>query len=194
MREAELLKLVAADTPSHRGAWKRDSKAWQLFIRRQDERTSVPLIPEEEGVEDDGPSSGHGLRDDEDTEVNESEPSDERNKTSWNVPSGPSSLPIPIGPLHERPLVHSEKPIPSFPARRRFSTSDAFRRAAYAERDLSRSMDPGALDFDAEVEYENDDGPTKSREAGERGRQRALKILQARSKLPEEGMWRSLAT
>jgi len=52
-REEEILKLVAADTPSHRGAWKKDSKAWQLFVRRQGgkARQSGGLIPEE--IEDD---------------------------------------------------------------------------------------------------------------------------------------------
>jgi hypothetical protein len=52
-REAEILKLVAADTPSHRGAWKKDSKAWQLFVRRQGGKghQSDGLIPEE--TEDD---------------------------------------------------------------------------------------------------------------------------------------------
>lgn len=46
-QEEEILKLVAADTPSHRGAWKRNSKAWQLFVSRR--RNGVPgaLIPEE---------------------------------------------------------------------------------------------------------------------------------------------------
>ena len=29
--EAELLRLVAAGTPSHRGAWKEDSKAWEML-------------------------------------------------------------------------------------------------------------------------------------------------------------------
>lgn len=49
-RDAEILKLVAADTPSHRGAWKKDSKAWQLFDRRQGGkgRQSGGLIPEED--------------------------------------------------------------------------------------------------------------------------------------------------
>lgn len=32
--EAEIMKLVAANTPSHRGAWKKDSPAWKTFIRR----------------------------------------------------------------------------------------------------------------------------------------------------------------
>jgi hypothetical protein len=52
-RQAEILKLVAADTPSHRGAWKQDSRAWQLFVRRQGDKghQSGSLIPEE--TEDD---------------------------------------------------------------------------------------------------------------------------------------------
>ena len=46
-QEEEILKLVAANTPSHRSAWKRNSKAWQLFVSRR--RNGVPgaLIPEE---------------------------------------------------------------------------------------------------------------------------------------------------
>ena len=74
-REAEILKLVAADTPSHRGAWKKDSKAWQLFVRRQGGNTSYPLIPEE-GEEDDDPFSHSVLRIEEDTEDDDSESSD----------------------------------------------------------------------------------------------------------------------
>jgi len=50
-REVEILKLVAASTPSHRAAWKRDSKAWQLFVRRRDGQADYEsVIPEE--VED----------------------------------------------------------------------------------------------------------------------------------------------
>jgi hypothetical protein len=39
--EAELLRLVAADTPSHRGAWAPNSRAWRTFIRRQDLKEDV---------------------------------------------------------------------------------------------------------------------------------------------------------
>jgi hypothetical protein len=47
-REAEILKLVAANTPSHRGAWKKDSRAWQLFVSRQSGKgQNESLIPEE---------------------------------------------------------------------------------------------------------------------------------------------------
>lgn len=94
----------------------------------------------------------------------------------------------PKGPLSDPkdalgPPLHSKAGI----------NSTALRKAAYAERDRSRSFDPGALDFQAEMDDEdsNDDTPP---EVGERGRKQALKILQARSELPEEGMWRSLAS
>lgn len=76
------------------------------------------------------------------------------------------------------------------------------RKASYAERDRRRSMDPGALDFaeEDEDEYDEDDdgaagpGGQPGTYVGERGRQRALKILEARSKIPDSGMWRSLAS
>jgi len=87
----------------------------------------------------------------------------------------------------------------SFPSAaygRSFPSSTALRKAVYAERDRTRSIDPGALDFAAEDEdEESDDDVSKSETAyaGEKGRKRALKILQAFSELPEPGMWRSLA-
>jgi hypothetical protein len=77
--------------------------------------------------------------------------------------------------------------------------SSAIRRAVYAVRDRSRLLDPGRLDFVAEEDEDGDealrDGKfvVQSMESGERARQHALKILQARAELPEEGMWRSLA-
>ena len=48
-QDAELLKLVAANTPSHRGAWTPNSRAWQTFTRRQDSKEVVKRsrIPEE---------------------------------------------------------------------------------------------------------------------------------------------------
>jgi hypothetical protein len=47
--DAELLRLVAANTPSHRGAWTPNSRAWQTFTRRQDSKEAVgrSRIPEE---------------------------------------------------------------------------------------------------------------------------------------------------
>lgn len=49
-REAAIRQLVAADIPSHRGAWKKNSKAWKTFSRRQDGKPNSRyggLIPEE---------------------------------------------------------------------------------------------------------------------------------------------------
>lgn len=52
IQDAEILKLVAADNPSHRGGWKPESKAWQTFVRRQPgNRTSGGNIPEEGEVD-----------------------------------------------------------------------------------------------------------------------------------------------
>lgn len=79
-------------------------------------------------------------------------------------------------------------------------SASAIRKAAYAERDRFRSLDPGNLDFVAEEDEEEDGeqgdkkATSQSLESGERARKHALKILQARAELPEEGMWRSLAS
>lgn len=73
-------------------------------------------------------------------------------------------------------------------------TSASYRKASYAARDRSRSEDPGALDFEAVDDDENLDGDDGDTGSLSRGRRRALKILQARSELPAEGMWRSLAS
>lgn len=75
-------------------------------------------------------------------------------------------------------------------------SSAAWRKAAYAERDRNRAQDPGALDFAAEGDDDddNEDEDNSAAEQGGRGRQRALKILQVRSEIPDSGMWRSLAS
>lgn len=88
--------------------------------------------------------------------------------------------------------------VPAIPGGRHTSSA-TLRRASYAARDRFRAMDPGALDFivaeGEEVEEdESNEESNQTNVAGEaRGRQRAFKILQARSKIPEAGMWMSLA-
>lgn len=112
--------------------------------------------------------------------------------------AGFGSLPVPIKLFRpKKPLsLASYRPdvvIAEQPRRPR-SSSAAIRRAVYAERDQRRSLDPGALDFPLDDEDEDDDDvSTAPSESGDRGRKRALKILQARSSVPEAGMWRSLA-
>ena len=70
-------------------------------------------------------------------------------------------------------------------------SSAALRRASYAERDRSRLIDPGTLDFTAEEEEDEDEDEEADSDVGTiggKGRQRALKILQARSEIPAAGM------
>lgn len=200
-QEQEILKLVAADTPSHRGAWKPNSRAWQLFVSRQGGKngSAGALIPEEVEV-------GVTVSDTDDSD-------DITSGTRYHPPGIPGSLPISIGPLSRKrePLsLASYQPKTSLPDRAsamvpplpnmvgRHSTS-ALRKASYAARDRNRSMDPGTLDFvsqddEGDEDDESDDEPSQMDPLDEaRGRQRAFKILEARSKLPAAGMWRSLA-
>ncbi|KAH7887398.1 hypothetical protein F5I97DRAFT_1941864 [Phlebopus sp. FC_14] len=194
--EEEILKLVAADTPSHRGAWKRNSKAWQLFVTRHNGR-APDLIPEEN---EDG--SGNTTNDTDDSDW------DAPHETRWSH-GHPASLPISIGPLPRRrePLsLASYQPKSSLQERAgsttrsqqaagRHASSASLRRASYAERDRSRLMDPGALDFATEDdengdESENEEEPGKADLLDEgRGRQRALKILEAQRKVPAAGIY-----
>jgi len=72
------------------------------------------------------------------------------------------------------------------------------RKSSYVERSRSRLLDLGNLDFVAEVDEEDEEEQEQKVLSqsvdGERGRHHAFKILQARAELPEEGMWRSLAS
>ncbi|PPR02642.1 hypothetical protein CVT24_002125 [Panaeolus cyanescens] len=210
-RDMELRKLVAADTPSHRGAWTPDSKAWQMFARRQSSKEEVDQS-DSAGESESGESgriniAKRGLprrigHDDDENHFDGEE--------SSRMMSG--SLPVHINRIKPRePLsLASYKPpntiteevqdaVISAPAlAQKHLSSAAIRKATYLERDRSRSMDPGTLDFPSEGEDDGSDSDSdvvesETLESGERARKKALKILQARSELPEEGMWRSLA-
>ena len=225
-REAEILKLVAADTPSHRGAWRKDSRAWQLFVRRQggNHQSGGSLIPEETEDDtfakyaDDG-SDGDGDSDEQrgkhffsEIQIQLSTVSLTRSIlslgsgwASYNQANIPASLPISISPLSgpkENLSLASYQPktsltdqpdvlVPPLQSRSKPLSSTAWRKAAYAQRDLNRSRDPGPLDFAAEDDDEDEDEPSVDQDG--RGRQRALRILQVRSEVPASGMWRSLA-
>ena len=130
-----------------------------------------------------------------------------------SLPQMPSSVPINIinrsrqrevlslaSYVPKSNLADENEPGPSSTTHKA-SSSVALRKAAYAERDRSRLMDPGALDFADEEVDEEEGGESESElqgntdgDVGGRGRKRALKILQARSELPPSGMWRSLAS
>ncbi|KAJ7693831.1 hypothetical protein B0H17DRAFT_1058404 [Mycena rosella] len=186
-RDVEILKLVAADTPSHRGAWKKGSSEWQTLVGR------------------------HEPEDDED-DYEASPPRSPPHLNGSSQAGMPGSMPIAIRPLARphaslslasyRPSTMPPAPAEPEPAPPTPVSSSAVRRAVYAERDLQRAMDPGALDFavdDSETiaEEEEDGGVVVpvSTSAGEvRGRRRASQILRARNELPDSGMWRSLAS
>jgi len=205
-RQAEILKLVAADTPSHRGAWKQDSRAWQLFVRRQGDKghQSGGLIPEE--TEDDtfGKYADNGFDGDSDPDFH--------TDSGW-APYKPTniaaSLPLSIGPLSQPKELSlaSYQPktslcdqpdtlVSALQPRSKLVSSAAWRKAAYAQRDRNRSTDPGPLDFAADEDDDEDNEDESERLSANqdgRGRQRALRILQVRSEVPASGMWRSLA-
>ena len=101
-------------------------------------------------------------------------------------------------PQHAMP--RPEEQIPTRPNGKPLS-STAIRKAMYAERDRTRSVDPGDLDLlteeeEEESELEDAEESAKIEEllSTTRGRKRALRILQAANQLPEAGMWRSLAS
>ena len=131
-----------------------------------------------------------------------------RISVDWSHAGLAQSLPIPIGPLRAQKAtgLPSMQPKslqtdrPKSPPALDKGSSAALRRASYAERDRYRHIDPGALDFVLGNDDLNGDGDADSdlegseeERAASRGRLNALRILKARSELPSEGMWRSLA-
>ncbi|KAJ3492486.1 hypothetical protein NLJ89_g11223 [Agrocybe chaxingu] len=218
-QDVELLKLVAADTPSHRGAWTPDSKAWQALTRRQDAKNG----PESGKVVDDGEeaeeasstvsplkvSKGKGKKildfsDEEDDDLYG------QSRNSGVAASLPIEIVKRVKPREQLSLASyrpqaavglgqeeqmgSAAPTSSSSHSNKNLSAAAVRKAAYAERDRLRSMDPGALDFANDPNEQDDDDDDDDEPSERKARKQALRILQARSEVPEEGMWRSLAS
>ena len=82
----------------------------------------------------------------------------------------------------------TDRPGTTAPASTKTSTA-ALRRASYAERDRGRFLDPGALDFTVDDDLDEDDDSFNQNdsEIGGKSMQRAYKILQKRSEIPEAG-------
>jgi hypothetical protein len=176
-RDQELARLVNVITPSHRNAWKKESRSWQVVFGAGNTEDTAPELTDNEETE--ATSVTHDI---------------DRSGNYALLNSGVSaSLPISIALVPRSRAKNNSsdepdsKPIPA-------STSASYRKASYAARDRSRSLDPGALAFETIGEDESVDGDDGDPGSLSRGRHRALKILQARSALPAEGMWRSLAT
>lgn len=82
-REEDIRRLVAADVPSHRGAWKRDGLAWQTFVRRRGGNASYPgpsIIAEEDETEEDETD-----RDRQDEDETEEDSSLEEREGGFNI-------------------------------------------------------------------------------------------------------------
>ncbi|KAI6127387.1 hypothetical protein EDD16DRAFT_1552655 [Pisolithus croceorrhizus] len=197
--EEDILRLVAAHTPSHRSAWKRHSKAWKALVGSSYLK-GVPgaLIPMEN-------------EDDSERTPNETDDSDldASQDVRWTFQAGvPASLPVNIRPLVRRrePLSLASyqpktslperagaivPPLPDAPGARHVSSV-----LSHAGRDQTARC--GTLDFlTAEAEEDEERSEEELTQVSipdeARGRQRALRILKARSKIPAAGMWRSLA-
>ncbi|KZT72533.1 hypothetical protein DAEQUDRAFT_722686 [Daedalea quercina L-15889] len=205
-REAHILSLVAASVPSHRSAWKKDSRAWQVFVERRGRRSMdlgpVSIEEEEESdstVQHDTARLGRHMDEfsDDDGELfnGHTMSRDDRNLTAHNTVA--SSLPIPImrnlpgAPLQPKTSL-TDRPGLLVPVLRTPS-SVAARRLVYAERDRNRHIDPGAFELDDAGDDEEDDNAVPDPQVGSLAAKRALQILEAAGGVPSEGMWRSLA-
>ncbi|EPT03617.1 hypothetical protein FOMPIDRAFT_1035253 [Fomitopsis schrenkii] len=204
-REAHILSLVAASVPSHRSAWKKDSKAWQVFIERRGRR-SLDLGPVsiEEEEESDGVPQHDSARlgrhmddfDDDDDELFNGHTMSRDDLSLTERSTVASSLPIPIlrnipSALLQPKTSLTDRPGLLVPVLR--TSSSAVRRQVYAQRDRSRQIDPGAFELDDAVDEEEQDDREPDPQVGSLAAKRALQILEAADGVPSEGMWRSLA-
>jgi len=206
--------LLAGSAPSHRHAWKKGGKAWDMFRSRSKKPKRAVGAIAEEGSED-----LLSALDDESDDSSEQSPngiylhlialhhvltSPTGADQDWQNPSRfASSLPVQIRPLlNYQPTLEPKTSladrqgvlVPPLNTNKSRNSSTAIRKAVYAERDRARAIDPGpTLDLNDLEETEEDEvGPDS--EGDNRGRRHALSILQARSVVPEAGMWRSMAS
>lgn len=203
--ELELRKLVAADIPSHRGLWSRNEML-RTFGRNGKSRpqlgTSSPTIEEEEEEKEGATDGGGGMTGNDPIHSY----SDSPNWRTYRPVDLSSSLPIAMGPIrdlsskHKSAAANEAMLAPLEEGEEEDSNEVApekVRRQAHAERDRLRAIDPGILDFVTDDDDEHtESGNTESTNcvSSSRGKQYALKIIAARNAIPEEGMWRSLAT
>nr|GAT58491.1 predicted protein [Mycena chlorophos] len=181
-RDHEIRKLVAAHNPSHRNAWKKGSSEWKAFVSGRNNGRRSSLSDEDESV-------------------------------SPPPPPIASSMPIAIRPLGRQPVrltLASYTGGAEVPAEEETNAaatmpSSSLRNSMYAQRDIHRDIDPGALEFslnngaipeeseEEEEEFAEGAGAADEERLG-RGGDRALRILQARSELPDASMFYSLAS
>jgi len=206
--DVELLKLVAADTPSHRGAWSQGSENWKSITSNRDLTGEEGEADEDEEVAKSAPVvfTRNTVAGDGKTILvvsnRKADPLflDSSDTSAHAVGSLPIKIKKPELPkrLSLASYVDQDGPVtlPAVTAANngKKPSSNSIRKAVSLERDRARSMDPGPLDSVIEEDELDDDAEIAStKEEGEKSRKQALRILKARSELPEEGMWRSLA-
>ncbi|OCB84377.1 hypothetical protein A7U60_g8361 [Sanghuangporus baumii] len=209
----DFLKLVAAETPSHRGFWKPGSDSWKIFDRNRGHSSSGTQSQPTEDDDVENPPSNVNGRNKESTDL------DWRH---YRTPDVVGSLPIPMAPIAQQKPAGSLSlrpkssltdrpgtlvpPLPSLPAvpeeeeeEKEKRSAASIRKEVYAERNKARGLDPGILDF---IDDDDDEGEGGSPEPEDpvdqvstsRSRQHALEIIRTRNAAPPEGLWRSLAT
>ncbi|KIK67624.1 hypothetical protein GYMLUDRAFT_36363 [Collybiopsis luxurians FD-317 M1] len=240
-RNANILNLVGASLPSHRGAWagKDEKGVYETFLRGA-------RAPEDNEDEDEYQDDQELYADDDEEDDEEDEevtmtrlPASARARArpTWAPSSVPVGIPQSKGSQYKAPvlslatyqpaaILSNNNDTHAVSSRSGRTSSQAIRRAAYAERDVERGIDPGVLDYVAESDREEEEDASvgvgadvtkndeESKGGGEkhtggasravngtagttttsRGRDRAHRILesQAKSGVPDDGMWRSL--
>ncbi|KAK7470266.1 hypothetical protein VKT23_001699 [Stygiomarasmius scandens] len=181
VHDEKILNMLAASVPSHRAAWKNDNQLYETFVRRNrllnDDEDNFDEFDEEEVVEDE----------------------EDDGQTHTGIPG---SVPVQIVRRSSKPQpaalslasyqpdsLLSSQSVPAQSSQLQRRPSSTIRRAAYAERDLERGIDPGALDFVAEEENEDD---RDEESAAHTSREKAQRILEARSQVPADGMLHSM--
>lgn len=183
--EQQLRKLAAADLPSHRSAWK-GGKGFQNFTRQHPRPKARLLLGE-------GENHNQGTC----FQLNTSLPPYLFH--SLLASEFAISLPIAIGSLPWQSRIRRElepktslvdRPGVLVPPLRAGIQTISNRDAG-----MSKSMDPGPAlamgDDDDDADSEDDDGGLAEPDKGMRT---AMKILHKQSLVPDEGMWRSLAS
>jgi hypothetical protein len=193
--ERELRKLVAADVPSHRGAWSR-AEVWKAFGTKGKGRsrlgsTSTTLEDNESDTEGDNETDHSNISHSYDGTAN---------WRDYHPSNLSSSLPVTMGPIRKlkSSMGKSSSGAPALAMLEEANEEEPshgiepekVRKQAHTERDRVRSLDPGLLDFATDDDDVKEQVDTTS---SSRGKQYALKIIAARNAVPEEGMWRSLA-
>jgi len=191
--EKLLLKLVAADTPSHRGAWAPGGDNWNMITGKGFQKATDAIDEEDDDHTAQSTPIAFQSR-----VPNRTDNTQDSSLMVGSLPVNIKRIELPK-PLSLASYVGQDT-IPETPelvaptVNGKKQSVNSSRKAAHLDKDLARAIDSGPLDSVMEDDdVEVDDVIPDGQSEGEKARLQALRILQIRSKLPEEGMWRSLA-